>query len=294
MDLVLMSPPPPTWSLRGRSNFKSEAAPEVDAAAARREWLALARGIEARGARVAVLPSDDELTGLPFAAEAGHPLPPIAGDKPRFLLSRMQPEHRQGEGKRWAPFLTRIGFEVIELASGIWEGQSDVADFDGTTLLFFGGRTDREGLEHAKKHFVGDILTIELRAAAFHGNMAVLPLPHAGCLLVCADEVEDDGLALLEARFGRDRMHFVSAEEMKAYATNGLPIDSCLLSPSCTPNRVSKLVTGAGMNVELLPMTELCEKAGGASRCLVCVVNDATGLVVPEDARLSKWERALS
>ncbi len=289
MDLVLMSPPPPSWSLRGRSNFKSEVAAEVDPAAARREWLALARGIEARGARVAVLAPDDALTGLPFAAEAGHPLPPIPGSKPRFILARMKPEHRRGEGQRWAPFLERLGFELVELQEGIWEGQGDVADFDGATLLFFGGRTDREGLECAKKHFTGEILTIELRGAAFHGNMAVLPLPQAGCLLVCADVVEDDGLALLESRFGRDRMHFVSAEEMKSYATNGLAIDSCLLAPSCTAERVTKLIRQVGMNFEPLPMAELCEKAGGASRCLVCVVHDSTGLVIPDDARLSKW-----
>lgn len=289
MDLVLMSPPCPTWSLRGRTNFRSEAAADVDPAAARREWLALARGIEARGARVAVLAPDDALSGLPFAAEAGHPLPPTPGSKSRFLLSRMKPEHRRDEGKRWKPFLERIGFLVIEPDAGVWEGQGDVAEFDGTTLLFFGGRTDREGLESAKKHFAGELLTIELRGSAFHGNMAVLPLPHADCLLVCADVVEDDGVALLESRFGRDRMHFVSAEEMKSYATNGLPIDSCLLAPSCTPARVAKLVGEVGMKLEPLPMAELCEKAGGGSRCLVCVVRDATGLVVPEDARLAKW-----
>ena len=49
MDLFLMSPPGRAWALRGRTNFRSREAPQVDARQARIEWLALAREIEARG-----------------------------------------------------------------------------------------------------------------------------------------------------------------------------------------------------------------------------------------------------
>ncbi len=291
-----MSPPAPGWSLTGRANFRSAGAPEVNAALARSEWLALARAIEARGGRVAVLPPDEALTGLPFAAEAGLPLPPSReGEAPRFLLPRMKPAHRQEEKARWAPFIQSLGFAPVEITQGTWEGQGDVTRFDDVTLMFFGGRTDREGLEAARHHVPGEVLAIEIRSPAFHGNMAVLPLPHASCLLVCADLVEDDGIALLEARFGRDRMHFVSMEEAKAYATNGLPLGEHVLVPSCTPPRVAQLIAAQGLHVEALSMVELCEKAGGASRCLVCVGEGlADGITIPEAARLAAWERALS
>src|SRR5688572_14972520 len=109
MDLYFMSPPHPAWSLRGRANFKSRAAAEVDPLRARREWLALAEGIEALGGTVVVLPTmDAELTGLPFAAEAGHPLAASSpGARPRFLLPRMKPEHRQRERELWGPFMAQ-------------------------------------------------------------------------------------------------------------------------------------------------------------------------------------------
>lgn len=121
-DLYLMSPPSRGWALRGRANFRSEAAAPVDAKAARREWLALAEAIEDAGARVAVLsPADDALTGLPYAAEAGHVLPPLTpGGKHRFLLPRMWAPHRKAERERWAPFAQAIGFQVIDPGAGIW------------------------------------------------------------------------------------------------------------------------------------------------------------------------------
>jgi N-dimethylarginine dimethylaminohydrolase len=291
MDLYLMSPPHPSWSLKGRANPRSRRAGTVDAVRARHEWLALAEGIEALGGTVAVLPPDAELTGLPYAAEAGHPLPPIEpGQKPRFILPRMKVEHRQRERERWAPFVERLGFTVVELEDGIWEGQGDVATADGATLLFYGGRTDLVGAHAARRHMSGEILELRVREPAFHGNMALLPLEHAGTLLVCADVVDDDSLALLEARFGRDRIHFVSEEEIQAYSTNGLPVGDTVLCPSILPARVRRIIERDGMKVAELEMAELCEKAGGASRCLVCVakgVGDA--ITLPEDAKLPGW-----
>jgi N-dimethylarginine dimethylaminohydrolase len=102
--LFLMSPPGLDWRLAGRANFRSKDAGEVDARRARREWLALAEAIEARGGTVVVLPSSPGMTGLPYAAECGHPV----GE--RFLLPRMQSPHRAREKELWAPLVGRLGF----------------------------------------------------------------------------------------------------------------------------------------------------------------------------------------
>lgn len=288
-----MSPPHPEWSLRGRVNFRSRDAADVDPLRAGREWLALAEGIEALGGTVVVLPpSDVALSGLPFAAEAGHPLPPATeGGKPRFLLPSMKPEHRRPERAVWGPFMEKLGFEVIPIDEGIWEGQGDVASFDGATLLFWGGRTDVRGMHTAKRHFSGEILEINIWEPAFHGNMAVLPLDRADSMLVCADVLHEDSLALLEARVGRDRMHFVTEEEMLCYSTNGLPVGDTVLAPSTLPPRVRGLLEREGYKVAELRMTELCEKAGGASRCLVCKLADApSSIVVPAEHRLAAFK----
>jgi N-dimethylarginine dimethylaminohydrolase len=296
MDLYFMSPPHPSWSLRGRANFRSRAAAEVDATRARLEWLTLAEGIEALGGTVVVLePPSAEMTGLPYAAEAGHPLPPLRpGGKPRFILPRMKPEHRRAEKDVWRPLFETLGFETIELGVGIWEGQGDVATFDNTTILFWGGRTDRVGAQTARGHFPGEVLEIEIREPAFHGNMGLLPLDHADALFVCADVIEEDSLAVLEARFGKDRMHLVSEDEIRLYATNGLPVGDTLLAPSILPERVRKAIERSGMKVAELSMPELCEKAGGASRCLVCKFDGAPeSLSIPEAMRLEAQKRKI-
>jgi N-dimethylarginine dimethylaminohydrolase len=289
-DLYLMSPPSPAWALSGRANFRSRDAAPVDAAKARREWLALAEAIERFGATVAVLESDDPtLTGLPYAAEAGHVLPPSAGGsgKHRFLLPRMKAPHRQRERGVWRPFAEAAGFEVIDPGAGLWEAQGDVAVFDGVTLLFFGGRTDREGMEAARRFFDGELLVLEIREPAFHGNMALLPLAAADRLLVCPEVFVGDGVERLQARFGRDRIERVTEAEIRSYATNGLPVGDRWLAPSVVPERVRRLVEGFGMHVELFEMSELCEKAGGASRCLVCHAPGAAAAVrIADEHRL--------
>jgi N-dimethylarginine dimethylaminohydrolase len=162
------------------------------------------------------------------------------------------------------------------------------------TLLFWGGRTDRTGLEAARAHFDGEILELRIEEPAFHGNMALLPVDEAGFLLVCGDLLHEDSMAALEARFGRDAMHLVSQEEIQCYATNALPIGATLLAPSIFPGRVRRVVEREGMSVAELGMPELCEKAGGGTRCLVCKIENAPeSLSIPSGARLSDWASAL-
>ena len=269
LDLYLMSPPGPGWQLRGRANFRSQAAAPVDARAAIREWIALADALEARGGRVVCLvpEPDTELTGLPYAAECGQIL--TVDDDLCFVLPRMAAPHRRHERDAWRPLAESLGLRPIDLPDGFWEAQGDVATFLGRTLLFWGGRTDRAGLLAAARYFPPDALHLEVRQPAFHGNMAALPLDAARKLLVCPDVLVGDSLSRLEAAFGAAALVPVTTDEIRRYATNGLPIGPDVLAPHLTPPRILTLMRTWGLDVTLLPMLELCEKAGGASRCLV-------------------------
>jgi N-dimethylarginine dimethylaminohydrolase len=288
IELFLMSPPGPTWALRGRANFRSQEAERVDAREARREWLMFARALEARGAVVVALPSPaEELTGMPYAAECGHVLA-RAGAAPLYLLPRMAKPHRRAEREHWERLARRMGLEVVDPGAGTWEAQGDVATFDGATLLFYGVRTDREGMEAAARYFTGEVLRVELREPAFHGNMAVLALPAVDRMLVCPEAIVPASYALLEQRFGRERLLPVTGEEIRHYATNGLPFGKELLAPSLMPERVRSLVEAQGMRVTPFVMRELCEKGGGASRCLVSHARLEPGsFTLPEENRLS-------
>ncbi|RKH06446.1 amidinotransferase [Corallococcus sp. CA047B] len=287
MDLFLMSPPGRGWALRGRANFRSREAAPADARGARREWLTLARHIEARGGTVVALPSpSDVLTGMPYSAECGQVVA-REGQAPLFLLPRMMSAHRFAESEHWAPLARRMGMEVVEPGPGVWEAHGDVATFDGVTLLFWGGRTTLEGLEAAEPHFPGELLRVQVREPAFHGNMAVLPLPAVDRLLVCPDVMAPESVALLEQRFGADRLVRVTEADIRRYATNGLPLGRDLLAPTVMPPHVVDLLQGLGMRVVPMPMPELTEKGGGSSRCLVSRATvDASRVQLPAEYRL--------
>ena len=283
-----MSPPGRGWALRGRNNFRSREAPQVDARQARREWLALAREIEARGGTVVALPSPSELlTGMPYAAECGQVVP-REGAPPLFLLPRMMSAHRQAEREHWAPLARAMGMEVVDPGVGIWEAHGDVATFDGVTLLFWGGRTTLDGLEAAARHFPGEVLRVQVREPAFHGNMAVLPLSAVDRLMVCPDVVAPDSYARLRERFGEHRLLTVTEDEIRHYATNGLPVGKDLLAPSVVQAHVRARLEALGMRVVPLTMRELCEKGGGSSRCLVSRASVADAAVrIPDAYRLA-------
>lgn len=287
-ELYLMSPPHPRWAIRARANFRSREAGAVDATRARAEWLTLARAIEARGGTVVSLEAPDEsLTGMPYAAECGQVVDRGA-QPPLFLLPRMAHPHRQKERTHWEKLALALGFEVVDPGQGVWEAQGDVAFCGGATLLFYGGRTDLPGMKAAATHLPGEQLHLEIREPAFHGNMAALPLPAVDRMLVCPPVIAAASLQALEARFGKERLLEVTEDEIRHYATNGLPVGRDLLAPSIIPERVLGLVERAGMTVERLELPNLCEKGGGASRCLVSHARLGSFEVrIPEANRLS-------
>jgi N-dimethylarginine dimethylaminohydrolase len=294
-SLYFMSPPSPDWALKGKSNFRSQSASPVNARAARAEWLALAERIEALGGTVVALPPSLELTGMPYAAEAGHVMAKSDG-RVDFLLPRMKSPHRRDEATHWGALLGRMGARCVDLPNDvIWEGQGDVAHFEGVTLLFHGGRTTTGGMEAARSHFLGEVLPVEVSEPAFHGNMALLPLEPFGRLLVCPDVVAQSSLRRLKDRFGNAQLLEVSVDELRCYATNGLLLGRTLLAPSLVPGRVLEVFRSLGVSVELLSIPELCDKGGGGPRCLVCVAELPRGaLEIPRENRLEEvlrtWE----
>jgi N-dimethylarginine dimethylaminohydrolase len=119
--------------------------------------------------------------------------------------------------------------------------------------------------------------------------MAALPLPHADRMLVCREVLVGEAWDKLVRRFGEARLLPVTEAEIREYATNGLPVGDTLLAPSLVPDRVARLVESLGMRVVRLTMRELCDKAGGASRCLVSRATvDEARLRFPEEYRLAE------
>ena len=114
------------------------------------------------------------------------------------------------------------------------------------------------------------------------------PLTAVDRLVVCPEVMAPESHALLVKRFGAHRLFTVTEEEIRRYATNGLPVGRDLLAPSVVPSRVCQWVEAQGLRVVSLPMPELTEKGGGSSRCLVSRASvDPARVSIPEEYRLS-------
>ena len=269
VDLYLMSPPTLAFRLRGRANFRSAKAGPVSGVAALAEWLAVADAIEAGGGRICcLLPAGDlDLTGLPYAAEAGHVVD--HNGQLSFLLPNMASAHRQLERHEWRVVATALGFRPVDVPGGIWEAQGDVAEFRGQTLLTFGGRTDLAGVDAVSRWFPEDALRIAIRQPAFHGNMALLPLEAVDKLVVCPEALDGDALVKLVNAFGREDIIPVDLNDIRLYVTNALAIGRNLIAPHLAADRLGELASTLGYNLIVVPMLDLCEKGGGGPRCLV-------------------------
>ena len=271
MNIYFMSPPTAAWQVVGRANFRSEDAVKAQAKHAIREWISLADQIESLGGRVICLVPDSEthLTGLPYAAESGQVVE-YQGELV-FLLPQMLSPHRQTERRLWKSLAQKLSLQVVKTQKegDCWEAQGDVAFFQNRTLLFYGGRTNRSGLEKVLPYFSADSMILEISQPAFHGNVAFLPIDAQGVALFCPDVFSSQSLSLLRREFGEKALVPITIEELKNYSTNGLIVGGSILIPSLTPLRIQKLFSEWGLDIVELSMPELCEKGGGASRCLV-------------------------
>ena len=200
----------------------------------------------------------------------------------------MKPIHRRAERVAWAQAAAQMGMKTVEVLPEVpggeqefWEGQGDVAWFRGTALLFHGGRTTLRGAEAAAAWFPNHLL-VEIREPAFHGNMAALPLSAVDRLLVCPEVIALRIPCTSSARFG-DALEEVTEDEIRSYATNGLPMGRELLAPHTLPPRLKR---ASSPGHEGCPPGDggACVKAGGASRCLVSAATVRTErLTIPAE-----------
>jgi N-dimethylarginine dimethylaminohydrolase len=328
--VFLMSPPRRDWGLRGRAN--AFAAGVVDAAvvdrvqadidanrgaAARAEWLLVARAVDEAGGVVVVVDNDGPdgdatLTGLPYTAEAG-----LAGVDPNdgtgvFVLPRLTPPHRAREPVVVAPVVRRLGLRPVTLPDDVrCEGQGDVIrighdDDDDDNVRFVGtagvgrwARSDDRAVAHYRRFLPGPTLALGFRADPwFHGNTFLGSWAHQGnVVVVVADEaLLGDGPATLRAFVDGARIVVISADETLSYATNALQVGGTVLAPAAVrgravPGRVVDVWRGLGLQVRFLELPTLFGRGGGAA---VCLTNRLDGVVadrIPEDLLLAAWRR---
>jgi N-dimethylarginine dimethylaminohydrolase len=287
--VFLMSPPRSDWTLKGRANFLSQTQGKVaDPRQARADWLAVADGIEAAGGAVLVLPPDpdENLTGMPYVAEAG--MLGADDDGPVFVLPNVKPPHRRGEAARIAAFVSALGVRT-RAPTALWEGQGDALRVDADRVVHTAGegpaaRSEPAAYDEVHRFFSAKSILLRYRAEPwFHGNTFLGFYRGRGRLvaLCCTAALLPGEEAKLRAFVEDAELVVVDPAASKAYATNALQVNDTVLAPAGLPSSVHDVWRGLGLAVVELGLPALFSTGGGAAVCLTNRLDGLTSDDVP-------------
>ena len=290
--LFLMSPPRRDWALRGRANFKSRTADDVDADAARREWSALADAIVDAGGDVVVMPPGKrDLTGLVYTAESGEFFRDDSGAL-QFLLPSMAVEHRRGEARHIESFVGDVLEMNAHTTSAIWEAQGDAiraGDADHIVHTWGvgpDGRTEEDAYPEVADLLSDRHIQIAFHADPwFHGNtfLQFFRNSETSVMLVCPEALCDGELERLRQFAQPTHVVELSRRQSEGYDTNALQVQTTILAPGDFSTPARDGAEALGLDVQSLTLDELFSKGGGAP---VCLTNRLWGLgadEVPDD-----------
>lgn len=271
--VYLMSPPRADWALKGKANFRSIQAGEVDAQAAQKEWAQLADAIVAAGGEVLVAPPDPtrNLTGMVYTAEAGEfYIDPKHG--PSFILPNMSAEHRRRESAWLGGFFAGLGVKVKTM-NATWEAQGDALRCPSGIIHTYGEGKFQRTDEHAYAEVAGLLsenhIQIKFKADPwFHGNtfLNVYTGASESGALVCEEAVED--FSKLKSFLGNTKIVKVTPEASMNYDTNSLQVNRSVIASETISEKAKTLFSDLGLETKLLSLVELFTKGGGAPVCL--------------------------
>lgn len=298
--VFLMSPPRSDWGVRGKANFRSREATDVDAARARVEWSSLADAIVDAGGEVLVCPPHPkrDLTGLIYTAEAGDLYLDDGGD-PRFILPNVTPEHRRLEADWIGGFFEGLGIPT-EAVSSRWEGQGDAlrALTPDRIIHTYGdgpeARTDASAHGEVADRLSDEHVDIAFDADPwFHGNTFVnvyrAPDPDRdppGILLVCPEALDEQNYEKLRNFVPKADVVELTREESLGYDTNSLQVGETVLAPSDLSETSHRALRRLGLRVVSIALGELFDKGGGAP---VCLTNRLWGIDLDELPEHALW-----
>jgi N-dimethylarginine dimethylaminohydrolase len=269
-----MSPPPPTWRIRGGANYKSVSRAKVSPRRALGEWLALADAVEESGAVVSIVPPPADvpvpLTGLMYTANAGWLRTPS-----HFRVARLTVAHRQGERSYLASELAQLFGWEIEESRSLWEGQADMCRLSAATvILSYGVRSTPESVDEVTALLPDgqQAVAVRLREPFFHGDTCMNVLRGKIPVFMVHPLAFDSPQEYARARGAASKeaeILEISEADALAYACNSLSLGDQLLIPVGLSEGLRSKLQEYGYRLVELDFTELFGKGGGGPRCLV-------------------------
>lgn len=227
------------------------------------EWNTLHHTLLRLGAWVEYADQPQGLPDMVFTANAG-----LINDK-TVVLSRFRYLERQGEEPLFKAAFERLGFRVVLITDGCFEGEGD-ALFCGDTLIGGTGfRSDAKAYDEIKTLLnLKNVKTVELVDPRFyHLDTCYCPVSK-DLAFAYPGAFTTQGFKTLESV---SEVIKVSEHEAQKFVCNSVVLGKEIVMPQGGNQIVSEL-TRRGYTVHQLEMSQFM-KAGGASKCL-CIELD--------------------
>ena len=176
----------------------------VDNVLAQKQWDGLKETYEKLGYQVEIIPAQEGLPDMVFAANQSFPFWSPRGKG--VLMSRMRSGFRAAEVPYFTEWYARNGYEVYTLAcSGTFEGNGDAALDPRHRLIWggFGPRTDASVYNEISERFGFAVARLELVSSHFYHLDTCFSILDGDTVVIQPDAFSLEGRRLLRARFSR-------------------------------------------------------------------------------------------
>jgi arginine dihydrolase len=242
----------------------------VDSGQARKQWNALKDAYEALGVETHVQAGLAGMPDMVFCANQTLPVPPVQGERPQVILSRMFAAQRADEVAAYEEAFGTLGYDPVRIPDevGSFEGMGDALWHPGVRLLWGGSgfRTDPAVYHALSEKLNVPVVTIRLEDPDFYHLDTCLSVLSRTSALIYPGAFDRDALSLIHALFERV-IEAPESEARRLFACNAHCPDeeSVLIQRGCV-NTVSALQTAGFKVVEL--DTDQFLKAGGSVFCM--------------------------
>ncbi|MDB5364925.1 MAG: ornithine--oxo-acid transaminase [Rhodospirillales bacterium] len=237
-------------------------------AAASNDWTVLRNTLEDCGAEIDIVPPEAGLPDLVFTANAAVVLDGVA------LVARFRHAERQGEEIPYRHAFEKLRdqgkLRAVRMMPDevVLEGAGDCV-WDAARNLFwvgYGPRSDRAAADVVARTFGVEALPIELVDPRFyHMDTALLPLPR-GEVVYVPSAFSAEGMALLTARVGTDKLIPVPDADAVELAANAVVLGDQVVLGSCSDEWAATLAT-RGYRVRRTGLAPF-RLSGGSAWCL--------------------------
>ncbi|MBI3597930.1 MAG: amidinotransferase [Nitrospirae bacterium] len=244
----------------------------ADSNKARQQWDSLYKLLtETLGITVEKLSPVQGLPDMVFTANAGLVVGNLAGDAPRFFMSRFRHDVRQGECLHYEKWFCMRGFQIEVPPPNIYfEGEGDALWVGERLFLGCQIRTDPAAAPWLAEKLNRRVYPLELVDPRFyHLDTCFCPLDDQR-VLYYPDAFSPSSQKIIKEMIPCP-MPIEKADALN-FGANAIVVQNHLvLNAGCT--NLSKTLMDEGLTVHPIDLSEFI-KAGGSAKCLILKISD--------------------